>query len=54
MDDCGSVSSYNKFSVFGTTCLSSPGPIQCLELFPGVRRGKIAGACNLLLKYVEG
>jgi hypothetical protein len=54
MDDCGSVSGYNKFAVFGTTSSSSPRPIQFLELSPGVRRGKMAGACNLLLIYVEG
>jgi len=54
MDDCGSVSGYNKFSVFGTTSLTSPWPTQFLELFSVVRRDKMAGACNLLLIYVEG
>jgi len=54
MDDCGSISGYNKFSVFGTTSLTSLGPTQFLELFPDVRRGKMAGASNLPLIYVEG
>jgi hypothetical protein len=54
MDDCGSVPGYNKFSVFGTTSLTSPGPTQFPELFPVVRRGKMAGACNLQLIHVEG
>lgn len=54
MDDSGSVSRYNKFSAFGTTSLSSRGPTQFLELFPGGIRGKMAGAGNLLLIYVEG
>jgi hypothetical protein len=54
MDDCGSVSGCNKFSVFGTTSLSSPGPTQFLELFHGVRRSKMVEACNLLLIYIEG
>ena len=44
MDDCGSVSGYNKFSVFGTTFLSSLGPTQFLELLHVVTRGKTAGA----------
>jgi len=52
MDGCSSVSGYNKFSAFGTTSLSSLGSTQFLE--PDVRRGKMTGANNLPLIYVEG